>query len=99
MTRAERTANLIGVVVPFMGVLGAIALLWNHEVDGTDLAIFLAMYLLSAVGITVGFHRLLTHRAFQTGSRYSPPAAACPPTTTCSSGARCCATSGRRAAS
>ena len=24
------------------------------------------MYLLTAVGITVGFHRLLTHRSFQT---------------------------------
>jgi stearoyl-CoA desaturase (delta-9 desaturase) len=66
MTRAERTANLIGVVVPFVGVLAAITLLWNRVIDGTDLAIFLAMYLLSAVGITVGFHRLLTHRAFQT---------------------------------
>ncbi len=66
MTRAERIANLMGVVVPFVGVLVAIVLLWNRAVDAGDLAILAAMYLLTAVGVTVGFHRLLTHRAFQT---------------------------------
>jgi stearoyl-CoA desaturase (delta-9 desaturase) len=66
VTRAERTANLLGVVVPFLGVLVAIVLLWNRLVDWTDLAIFALLYLLTGVGITVGFHRLLTHRAFQT---------------------------------
>ncbi len=66
MSRTERTANLAGVVVPFAGVLAAIVLLWNRAVNGIDLAILAAMYLITAVGITVGFHRLLTHRAFQT---------------------------------
>jgi stearoyl-CoA desaturase (delta-9 desaturase) len=66
MTRIERTANLAGVVVPFAGVLVAIVLLWNRAVNGVDLAILAAMYLVTAAGITVGFHRLLTHRAFQT---------------------------------
>jgi stearoyl-CoA desaturase (Delta-9 desaturase) len=66
MTRLERNANLAGVVVPFAGVLAAVVLLWNRAVDGTDLAILGAMYLITAVGVTVGFHRLLTHRAFQT---------------------------------
>jgi stearoyl-CoA desaturase (delta-9 desaturase) len=66
MTRAERIANLGGVVVPFVGVLAAIVLLWNRAVDATDLAIMVVMYLITAVGVTVGFHRLLTHRAFQT---------------------------------
>jgi stearoyl-CoA desaturase (delta-9 desaturase) len=66
MTRLERNANLAGVVVPFLGVLAAIVLLWNRAVDGTDLAILGAMYLITAVGVTVGFHRLLTHRSFQT---------------------------------
>jgi stearoyl-CoA desaturase (Delta-9 desaturase) len=66
MTRAERTANLLGVVVPFLGVLAAIVLLWNRAVDAADIGILIVMYLMSALGITVGFHRLLTHRAFQT---------------------------------
>ena len=32
MTSATRTANLLGVVVPFVGVLVAIVLLWNSWV-------------------------------------------------------------------
>jgi stearoyl-CoA desaturase (delta-9 desaturase) len=66
MTRSERIANLAGVVLPFAGVLAAIVLLWNRTVDATDLAILLVMYLTTAAGVTVGYHRLLTHRAFQT---------------------------------
>jgi stearoyl-CoA desaturase (Delta-9 desaturase) len=64
MTRGERYANLAGVVIPFIGTLAAIVLLWNRAVDVTDLAVLIVMYLITAVGITVGFHRLLTHRAF-----------------------------------
>ena len=66
MTRLERYANLLGVLVPFAGLLVAIVTLWNHAVDGIDLAILVGMYLVTALGVTVGFHRLLTHRSFQT---------------------------------
>jgi stearoyl-CoA desaturase (delta-9 desaturase) len=66
MSRTERAANLGGVVVPFAGVLLAVALLWNRWVDATDLAILVATYLVTALGVTVGFHRLLTHRSFRT---------------------------------
>jgi stearoyl-CoA desaturase (delta-9 desaturase) len=69
MTRVEKVANLGAVVVPFLAVLAAIALLWNDVVNAADLAIAAVMYLLTAVGITVGFHRLLTHRSFQTSKR------------------------------
>ena len=64
MTRIERTANLTGVVIPFVGTLVAIVMLWNRAVDLTDLIVLVVMYMITAVGITVGFHRLLTHRAF-----------------------------------
>ncbi|MGZ5315777.1 MAG: acyl-CoA desaturase [Solirubrobacterales bacterium] len=66
MTRTEKIANLGAVVVPFAAVLAALPLLWNSLVGWSDLAVIAAMYLLTALGITVGFHRLLTHRAFQT---------------------------------
>src|SRR5580693_7459806 len=66
MTSSERFANLLGVVVPFAGVLAAIVLLWNRAVDANDLVILVVMYIATGLGITVGFHRLLTHRAFQT---------------------------------
>ena len=66
MTKSEKVANLGAVVVPFLATLAAVVLLWNRLVSGTDLAIAAVMYLATAVGITVGFHRLLTHRSFQT---------------------------------
>jgi stearoyl-CoA desaturase (delta-9 desaturase) len=65
MSRLERNANLAGVVVPFLGVITAIILLWNSMVNWTDIGIMVVMYMLSATGVTLGFHRLLTHRAFQ----------------------------------
>src|SRR5947209_7454329 len=66
MSRTERIANLLGVVVPFAGILVAVVLLWQRAVDGIDLAILAGMYLATAIGVTVGYHRLLTHRSFQT---------------------------------
>ena len=66
MTRTEKIANLGAVVIPFIATLAAVLLFWNRLVSTTDLAIAATMYLLTAVGITVGFHRLLTHRSFQT---------------------------------
>jgi stearoyl-CoA desaturase (delta-9 desaturase) len=67
MTRIEKAVNLGAVVVPFLATIAAIALLWNSVVSATDLIIAAVMYPLTAIGITVGFHRLLTHRSFQTG--------------------------------
>lgn len=66
MTRTDKLVNLGAVVVPFAATIVAVVLLWNRLVSVTDLAIMAAMYLLTALGITVGFHRLLTHRSFQT---------------------------------
>jgi stearoyl-CoA desaturase (Delta-9 desaturase) len=66
MTRAGKLVNLGAVVVPFLATLAAIALLWNRAVSWHDLALLAGMYLITAAGITVGFHRLLTHRSFRT---------------------------------
>jgi len=66
MTRTEKAVNLGAVVVPFVATIVAIALLWDSAVSATDLIIAAVMYMVTAVGITVGFHRLLTHRSFQT---------------------------------
>jgi stearoyl-CoA desaturase (delta-9 desaturase) len=66
MTRLERNANIAAVVLPFFGLMAAAVLLWNRLLGPRDLAIFAALYLVTAIGITVGFHRLLTHRAFET---------------------------------
>lgn len=58
--------NIAAVVLPFLGVVAGGALLWDKFLSPLDLAIMAAMYMATAIGITVGFHRLLTHRAFET---------------------------------
>jgi stearoyl-CoA desaturase (delta-9 desaturase) len=66
MTRAHRNTNIAAVLVPFIAFLVAVPLLWNSLVGWTDLAILAVLYLLTGLGITVGFHRLFTHNAFAT---------------------------------
>jgi stearoyl-CoA desaturase (delta-9 desaturase) len=66
MKTYERYMNLAAVVLPFFAFLAAIVLLWNRAVGVRDLAILGVLYLVGGFGVTIGFHRLLTHRAFQT---------------------------------
>jgi stearoyl-CoA desaturase (delta-9 desaturase) len=40
--------------------------LWNRELRLRDVVIFAVMYVPIGLGVTVGFHRLLTHRSFKT---------------------------------
>jgi stearoyl-CoA desaturase (delta-9 desaturase) len=66
MTRAEKIFNLAGIVIPFAGVAVAIVVFWNQAVSARDLAIMAAFYIPTSIGVTVGYHRLLTHRSFAT---------------------------------
>jgi stearoyl-CoA desaturase (delta-9 desaturase) len=66
VSRAHRIANLTGVLLPFVGFVVAVVLLWHTLVDWSDLAVLGLMYVLTGYGVTLGFHRLLTHRSFQT---------------------------------
>ena len=61
-----KLANLMAVVIPFAGLVVAIVLLWQVAFDWTYLAILVGMYLATAIGITVGYHRLFTHCSFKT---------------------------------
>jgi stearoyl-CoA desaturase (delta-9 desaturase) len=66
MTALERRVNMAAVFLPFLVLIVAVPLLWGDLVGWSDVAVFALMYLLSGFGVTVGFHRMLTHRAFQT---------------------------------
>ncbi len=66
MTRAHKISNLFGAIVPFLAFIAAIVLLWNQIVDWSDLAVLAIMYVLAGLGVTVGYHRMLTHRSFMT---------------------------------
>ncbi len=64
--RRDRIITGLVTVVPVLG-LGLVAWqLWAVALGWSDLAVLAIMYFFSALGITVGFHRLFTHRAFKT---------------------------------
>jgi stearoyl-CoA desaturase (delta-9 desaturase) len=63
----RRIATIAAVVAPILGLGAAVALLWGWGVGWTELAILFAGYLLTGFGVTIGFHRLFTHKSFETG--------------------------------
>jgi stearoyl-CoA desaturase (delta-9 desaturase) len=56
---------LVVVTVPLLATLLAIALLWERAAHWSDLVLLVIMYGLVGLGVTVGFHRMLTHRSFR----------------------------------
>ena len=66
MSKLQRRINIVAVILPFLAFIAAIVLLWNSAIGWSDLVVMVVMYVVSAFGITIGYHRLLTHRAFQT---------------------------------
>ena len=59
-----KTVVLLVVVVPLVATVLAIVLLWQRAVHWSDLALLATMYVFVAIGVTVGYHRMLTHRSF-----------------------------------
>ena len=53
------------VAGPFAGLIAAVWLLWGHDVGVADLGLAAFFYLITGFGVTVGFHRGLTHRSFR----------------------------------
>ncbi|HZZ44070.1 MAG TPA: fatty acid desaturase [Tepidisphaeraceae bacterium] len=66
MSFSSRMAVAVGVIGPFVGLLAAVALLWGRGIGWIDLWLLVGMYSLTVVGVTVGFHRLFTHKSFET---------------------------------
>jgi stearoyl-CoA desaturase (delta-9 desaturase) len=64
--RRKQVINIVAVIIPVVALGVAIPLLWNDLVGVRDLVLFVVFYFLSAFGISLGYHRLLTHRAYQT---------------------------------
>src|SRR5690349_13729984 len=61
----RKIVMLVVVVLPFLATLLAIELLWQRAVNWTDLVLLIAFNVIGGLGITIGYHRMLTHRSFQ----------------------------------
>ncbi|MFD2420169.1 acyl-CoA desaturase [Amycolatopsis pigmentata] len=53
------------LLVPFLALLAAVPVFWGWGVSWLDLTIAAVFYLVSTLGITVGYHRYFTHGAFK----------------------------------
>jgi stearoyl-CoA desaturase (Delta-9 desaturase) len=66
--KIDRVANLVVTIAP-VGLLGlAMWLAWGGTLRWPDLVVLAVTYALTGVGVTVGYHRLLTHRSFKTSA-------------------------------
>ncbi|MDQ4148408.1 MAG: acyl-CoA desaturase [Actinomycetota bacterium] len=63
--KLERRLSLAVTILPFLGALVGIPLFWGKGVEALDLTLFFVFYCISGMGVTVGFHRMLTHRSFE----------------------------------
>lgn len=65
----HRWVILAYVILPFIAVLVGMALLWNRYFFWSDIALLVVLQCLCTLGVTIGYHRMLTHDSFQT---YAP---------------------------
>jgi stearoyl-CoA desaturase (delta-9 desaturase) len=55
----------VSVGLPFLALLAAVPLAWNWGLGWHDIVIGGIFYVVSGLGVTVGFHRYFTHRSFK----------------------------------
>src|SRR6202048_5609722 len=53
------------VIAPFLATAFAIVQVWERAVSWRDLALLAGLYVPISLGVTAGFHRMLTHRSFR----------------------------------
>jgi stearoyl-CoA desaturase (Delta-9 desaturase) len=61
----KKIVMIVVVVLPFLATLFAIELLWQRAVNWTDIALFMTFNVIAGLGVTIGYHRMLTHRSFR----------------------------------
>ncbi|MFI0240481.1 acyl-CoA desaturase [Streptomyces sp. NPDC016845] len=63
--RVYVTVTAVIVVLPFLALGVSGWLLWGRLISTVDIVLFAVFYVLSGLGVTVGFHRGLTHGSYQ----------------------------------
>jgi stearoyl-CoA desaturase (Delta-9 desaturase) len=64
--KLDRFVTGLVTVLPVLGLLLVAWQLWGNALGWSDLIVFGVMYVATGLGVTVGFHRLFTHRSFKT---------------------------------
>ena len=64
----DRIITAAVTILPVVALAVACWQAWAHLLRWHDVVVFVLMYVLTGLGVTVGFHRHLTHRSFATSS-------------------------------
>ncbi|MDP9240226.1 MAG: acyl-CoA desaturase [Actinomycetota bacterium] len=62
-----RAGYILGFGTPLLALAYAVWQLWNQWVGWAELVLLAACYLLTGMGMTMGWHRYLSHHSFDTG--------------------------------
>jgi fatty acid desaturase len=62
----DRLANIVVTVVPLALLAVAIWMASGRTLHWQDLFVLVVSFILTVVGVTIGYHRLFTHRSFKT---------------------------------
>src|SRR4051812_23694896 len=63
----DRTLTGLITALPMLALAVAVWRSWDGALHASDAVVFVILYAWTGLGVTVGFHRLLTHRSFKTG--------------------------------
>ena len=64
----SQLAGIVAVVVPPIGVLSAMGILWGVAFRPLDVYVLLVLYVFTGLGITLGWHRFFSHKSFETSA-------------------------------
>jgi stearoyl-CoA desaturase (delta-9 desaturase) len=64
-TVGEQAVVVVFMVVPLLAVAAAVPLAWGWGLSWLDVGMGLVLYVVSGLGVTVGFHRHFTHKSFK----------------------------------
>ncbi|RSM91575.1 acyl-CoA desaturase [Kibdelosporangium aridum] len=64
-SRAELITIRAFLIIPFVALLAAVPLVWGWGITWVDLTVAAVFYVVSSLGITVGYHRYFTHGSFK----------------------------------
>ncbi|WP_410585819.1 acyl-CoA desaturase [Amycolatopsis sp. lyj-108] len=63
-SRAELVTIRIFLVAPFLALVSVMVLVWGWGLSWLDIGLATGFYILTTLGVTVGYHRYFTHGAF-----------------------------------
>ena len=65
MENLDRFLTGLITVVPFLALILVAQQVWGQQLHWSDVIVFVIVYAITGLGVTVGFHRMLTHRSFK----------------------------------